>query len=54
MFNVRDEFIDQNSKIINPENLPAYLKAKYDEIVNIYNTIYRKGKDIEVFYWQVY
>lgn len=51
MFKIRDEFIDENSKLKSPEQLPPFLKQKYDEIVGIYNTIYRKGKDIEVFYW---
>lgn len=51
MFNVRNEFIDENSKLLTPDKLPSNLKKVYDDIDNIYNTIYRKGKDIDVFYW---
>lgn len=51
MFKVRDEFIDENSKLVGPDKLPIELKKKYNEIENIYKTIYRKGIDIDIFYW---
>jgi hypothetical protein len=48
MGKIRPEFIDENSVLLMPEFLPPYYKKIYDDVDDIFKTVFNKGNDIIV------